>query len=714
MNKLAASFNKLRGGLGSLIAGKGWRQAWAAGLDADGTGHKVKLDRPYEQSVWVFRAIQHVAGPLAERPLKFQRPADSTDASDPERDSFWSRPARSIEGTMSRSDFIEATVAWMQLKGQAFWIMDDSWFERGNGPKNPLILARPDRMRPIKHGEVLLGWEYLDGGGVRYALTPIQVCRPRYYNPYDELAGLAPWMPAQLAAESDYAAATFAKNLMVNNGDRGPFVIAQESNITDAQRIQIETMLRQKRELSRRGIYKTAFISGNVKIEDPKVQATDADFVAQRLENRHEIFIAFGVPASMAQVTASYSVGSASDRFRLVEETCMPLGGKLADHIERVERMRSGDDLQAVFDWNGHSTMKQVRQELVKSAKDLFSMGVPVTVINDFLDMGLPRFEGDEVGYLPMSLDPVGKSHAPKKSTAKEPQDKDDAAKEAKAARESLAELKGLFMQRITEPRSTPPDEQRQADDKREQLWNKHMRLREPHVRAMRNQVGKALAEVRQETLSKIEAAKQLATVKASGVLEMLFNLDALQMRLVELLEGPLTGAIKDAVAQFNTELALDDPWVMEDPEVSRFLGTRANFIKDAAEEVWTDVRDELQEGVDAGESNAKLAERIRAKFTGLSKHRSEVIAQTETGIAYGHARQQAMQATGVEYKEWLTARDDKVRAEHVKADKQTVPVDEPFTVAGEELMGPCDSKGSPENIINCRCIAIPRRKPKE
>lgn len=699
MGKIATALSSFRMAAAGMLAGKSWKQAWAAGLDGGGSNN-AKLDKPYEQSVWVFRAIQHVVGPLASMPLKWQKP-DASSAEDPDRDRFWNRPARNAEGPMSRADFIEATGAWMQLEGHAFWIMDDSWFQRGEKNPSPLILARPDRMRPIKDGAVLVGWEYTDGSKGRHNLVPIQVCRPRFYNPYDELTGLAPWKAAKIAAESDLAAAVFAKNLMVNNGDRGQFVIAKQGVVDDAQRIQIEAMLRQKQELARRGIPKTAFLTGDITVEDPKVQSTDSSFVSQRLENRHEIFIAFGVPASMAQVTASYSVGSASDRYRLLEETCMPLGAKIAEHIERVELIRSnGIELQAAFDWSSHPTMRQVRQELVKSARDLFGMGMPVHEINEWLGLGLPSFKGDNVGYLPMALDPVGTSDEDETTPPKKPKEEDSPAEETA---KSLNTLRALFESRA-----------KAKGDDREALWKKHMKLREPHVKAMKNKVNRALSEARAETLKKLDNAKALESVKASGVLEIIFDRAAFRLRLWELMTGPIEGALTDSASQLSDELGLDDPWIMEDPEVRKYLDTRENKIKDAADHVWEDVKGELQDGVDKGESNAKLAERIRAKFTGLSKHRSETIAQTETGTAYGHARQTAMEATGIAWKEWLTARDEKVRAEHVAADGQQQEVSEAFVVAGEQLMGPCAEGGSPENVINCRCIAIPIRQPKD
>jgi len=44
----------------------------------------------------------------------------------------------------------------------------------------------------------------------------------------------------------------------------------------------------------------------------------------------------------------------------------------------------------------------------------------------------------------------------------------------------------------------------------------------------------------------------------------------------------------------------------------------------------------------------------------------------------------------------------------HAAANGQTVPIDQAFRVGGENLMHPSDPAGSPENVINCHCVAIP------
>src|SRR5207244_7270054 len=108
----------------------------------------------------------------------------------------------------------------------------------------------------------------------------------------------------------------------------------------DEQQEQITRVLREKMMAARRGDFRPVFLSGDVAVEDPKVSSPDADFVSARLQNRHEIFIAFGVPPSMADLVASYSIGQASDRYLLLTETCMPLAnGKISGAIEVVSRL---------------------------------------------------------------------------------------------------------------------------------------------------------------------------------------------------------------------------------------------------------------------------------------------------------------------------------------------------------------------------------------
>lgn len=76
----------------------------------------------------------------------------------------------------------------------------------------------------------------------------------------------------------------------------------------------------------------------------------------------------------------------------------------------------------------------------------------------------------------------------------------------------------------------------------------------------------------------------------------------------------------------------------------------------------------------------------------------------------------QAILDAGFTKKKWLTSRDARVRRptksspfDHAAAEGQTVPVDQPFIVSGEQLMYPGDGSmgASIGSLINCRCTCV-------
>ena len=369
---------------------------------------------PYRNSPYVQAAIRMIAQPISSVPLRFYRAASATNPGEallshgPLID-FWARPAGD---TMDAQDFWEATVGWLLLHGEAFWITDDSWLLHGTRQRNPLIIARPDRMRPVVNQGVVQGWEWTDTQGTSRALLPEQVTHLKFWNPYDPVRGLAPYLAAALAAEADWLGSRFLRTLMQNNGDMGGYLIAKGAPPTEEQRDQILRALREKKELSLRGIHKPMFLTGEISVENAQVQSADASLVATRHLLREEIALAFGIPPSRFLTKQNYSIGSASDRFALIEETCMPIAAKLAGAVERlsnrVPAWKPGKErLLAAFDWSEHSTMQAARRERFTALDKLWNKGVPLRVCSDVLDLGLPRVAGDETGYLPSNLTPI-------------------------------------------------------------------------------------------------------------------------------------------------------------------------------------------------------------------------------------------------------------------------------------------------------------------
>jgi len=139
-------------------------------------------------------------------------------------------------------------------------------------------------------------------------------------------------------------------------------------------------------------------------------------------------------------------------------------------------------------------------------------------------------------------------------------------------------------------------------------------------------------------------------------------------------------------------------------------------LIQDITDEMRDRIRVALNQAAIGGVSPAESAGVIKGVL-GIGEEagvagRAEKIVRTELGRTFSVAEQATMDQAGEALpglkKEWQTAADERVRADHIAANGQVVPYDEPFLVGGEKLMFPRDPAGSPENVINCRCTMVP------
>tara|TARA_Y100000114_G_scaffold127375_1_gene123986 strand:+ start:2428 stop:5625 length:3198 start_codon:yes stop_codon:yes gene_type:complete len=118
-----------------------------------------------------------------------------------------------------------------------------------------------------------------------------------------------------------------------------------------------------------------------------------------------------------------------------------------------------------------------------------------------------------------------------------------------------------------------------------------------------------------------------------------------------------------------------------------------------------------IEDGLMDGLPVPTIAKNIQAA-TGFGFARARLIARTEATKASALGSQQAFSqaaADGINVrKQWLSARDDKVRDSHADLDGFTVGVNEEFiSITGATAAGPAQF-GEPAEDINCRCVVIP------
>lgn len=730
----------------AAFVGKSLAADFASGRDLDGVvaaGGGSRLALPYAQSAWVQSAIRLKTSEIAATALKFY--AGEEEVEDSRLSAWWRMPfLGSARRPLAVSEGRAILAAWLDLAGECFVLLGDDWLELGAARRGPdrfskLVIARPDRMRHIHQGGEIVGWVFTDAAGRQWPLLPEQVKHRALFNPYDDYRGLAPLVSIFNAAESDYLAGVYTRNLMRNNGDQGPYIGVKGQPPDDAQREQIVASLREKRRRAQRGEFSPVFIPGEITVEDPKATAPGADIQASRLASREEIYVGLGVPPSMAQVKASYSIGSASDRYALITGTCIAQAKAVDDPLGEIASMQTGLALTAEADWDDHPVMVDVRHGRVESALKLWGVGMPLKDANDYLDLGMKPFAGWERGYLPFSVVPVdaagGAADPAQDPALAEPAAPADQAPEdpaveqlrlvllarqrsAQAARPvpvaRRVEPRDAFAEFVCECHGAAGIELKARDPQQVARWRDLMAKRRETVRSYESRFGRELMAARREVLAKIERGYKPAEKSATGTVnkaaaaDLIFDLAKWREGLLGSMRKVAATALNTAGKQLFAELGRDDPFAFPPEAVLEFARSRENKLSGVADEVHSRITESLEEGITAGDTTEQLAARIRAEFNAIDAGRARVIAMTETSAAYGQGRQQAMQEAGIGFKQWLTSGNANVRASHAAANDQIVPVDGYFEVGGEQLAHPGDPAGSPENVINCHCVSIP------
>jgi len=724
------------------------------------------LNAPYAASVWVQRAIKMVSGPIAGVDVLFSRKGQKGPASakakaggptgrkggnaqvSKDLDEYLDLPEvlnwlRAPMAGLTYADFIEASVGWLKMQ-ECFWLLDDSTlvpFPEARQSYPPVIVARPDRMRHVIENGRLAGWVFTPPGGKPVSLLPEQVIQLKYWNPYDDWRGLGEYAPAAVAAESDWLAGKFGRNLMANNGDLGGIIIAKGGVPTDPQREQIIMDLRAKRQAQLRGELRYTFMTGDIDVKDPKITSVDAAFIGQRLENRHEIALAFGVPPSMFDVKAAYSVGSASDYYRMLTDTCIPCGQKLCAALEQLIGRMTGQVVDVALDWDDHPVMQAVLRERFETVDKLWSKGMPMRDISEYLGLELPRFEGDDIGWLPLNVTPIEQASEPPPEPTTAPEfgelttestESTEKPGEGTKEPEAVKSLRKMLAGRVGKARPV------RAGTSNHKLWEHHMRQRSGTVKAYENKVGRVVAEFRGKALRQLLAAHGLGQkvisnqysvsgdqgavvekgLTTKGLLDIIFNAKDFGKQVVAATNPVTKAALQTAADQVRGEIGLVDPWEFPPAKALEYIVSRQQAVQGCGDTARNQLNTALEEGFTKGEGLDDLMARVKGVFNSLAKHEARRIAMTETGCAFNFSRHESMTAAGIRYKSWLSSHGPTVRKAHAAAEVEyqanPIPIDEPFVVGGEELMHPGDEDGSPENVINCQCIELAVRGPDE
>ena len=343
----------------------------------------------YKVSGWVFKSVSMITRNASSVPWCVQ---DKNGEFIP--DHPISKLLKNPSPQFSRQSFFELICAWQQLSGEAY--LKRVFDSNGTAELWPIS---PDRIAPIPSSEtdgLISGYEIIDEKGnkvVSKDYTTDNVIGFLFIDPSNPIRGIGPLQVAAKAVDIDTDQQNWNKSAMQNRGIvDGVFTFDKDLDsktaLTYKQRIK-EMFFGQA---NARDI---AVIGSNAKYQRLSLTPTEMDFVVSRKFNMEEIFIIFGIPPQLAgsQEASTYNNFAASNRI-FWEMTIIPILDDIKDTLNHALAEELGDDYTINYDVSGIAALKQDQKEQVDIAKVYTEMGVPVSVVNEMMTLGITEYEG--------------------------------------------------------------------------------------------------------------------------------------------------------------------------------------------------------------------------------------------------------------------------------------------------------------------------------
>jgi HK97 family phage portal protein len=269
------------------------------------------------------------------------------------------------------------------------------------------------------------------------------------------------------------------------------------------------------------------------------------------------------------------------------------------------------------------------------------------------------------------------------------------------------------------DPNAMPDDKPKEEDKKkgmslydtkakRDRKWEVFIALTSPQEKHLGTAMDRFFQHQRRTVMDNLNKYRAYP-VKAGVGSNIVFNMNEENERLRTMVKAYIEEAVKSGVSLGYTELNNTIDFTLMSPNIMRAVEKRMGYFAENVNQNTADLlKDAIQEGVSLGESIDKIANRVTDIFDFSERFRSVRIARTEVIGAANEGQLMAYVQEGVGAKEWITARDERVRESH-QIDGQTVGITENFTLNdGEHLQMPGDRHASVGNIVNCRCAVAP------
>lgn len=642
----------------------------------------------------------------------------------------------------ARASFIEAVIAFRLISGNSYIEANTGVTVKSVGKVVPLELwpMRPDRMK-IVPGKLGYPAAYLYTNGEyrkEFLVDPVSlqsnVMQWKTFNPLNDWYGLSPLEAAMLALDQNNAGQSW--NLAMLQNSATPSGVLQmkitDANprgaLTDDQYRRLKVDIKEK-WMGSKNAGMPQLLEGGLEWKQMSLTPKDMDFINSREVTAADLALAFGVPGELMGVGEKTFNNYKEARLAFYEETVLPTMDSLRDsfNLWLLDSPNSGYYLD--YDTDNIEALVYRREQKFTS----------LSAVN-FLDQNEKR---EAVGYEPREgwdVFVIGNQ------VLKTPDDADtgtdDGTGEGDNANNESTEEVSDTEETDSEVEDDQSTNETESEDgkgwksinlltpkEKRQSWkrqNEHRaRLTKSFDRDLRVDFAELIAKLTSRA-AKLEDSRDAKFIEMVLIKEcddfMPVFAKTISKHIRYTLEDFGGAVLGEGKSAFGIETKANlrfDSYVRA--YIERHTGKQVKSITNTNEKTIRRIISEwTATAIQDGDSLPELSKFIQSEFEELTPARANTIARTEVGMASNNGAREAVKSLQIPgmTKEWVSAQDDRVRdgdhggADHAAANGQVVPIDEKFLVPPDASMdGPGDTSADADQVINCRCVCVFKRK---
>ena len=360
------------------------------------------LDKPYAQHSVVYQAVNIIASNIASTPYIFYQ--GDQQVYDHPLDQLLDRP----NDMTSRFQLFQSTAVFLQLNGEAFWVIIKSvGQELGRPGARPaeLYVVDPAKMKHVVDDQgQITGWVF----DSKLPLDVEEVVHMKRFNPYDPYRGLSPLSAARMAMETDWQAQVYNREFFKNDGTPGGILeVPGEEPLRDDEFNRLRAQF-QNKYAGTQNAHKIMILSEGMQYKPLSITHIDMDFINQRQFSRDEILATFGVPKTVAGYTEGINRATAEmQRKNFWVETLLPQMTLIEQAIAHRLMIPYAPGYKSFFDRDAIEELRPDLKNKAEIADKLWRMGVPMDQLNERLDLGFQEFQGWNTSWLGFNVVPA-------------------------------------------------------------------------------------------------------------------------------------------------------------------------------------------------------------------------------------------------------------------------------------------------------------------